>query len=109
MVIDRNVFALERLGQKLGIGRGRAPKRRDGLDHFEYFTVDESRGLDLAFEIFGGEVGAGGRQAWVIHSVRSGVYRSHAPPGIRRLPAAPAWPSVSRRRCRHAASFWHAR
>ena len=45
-------------------------------------------------------------QARIIHSVRwRAACRSRAPPGIRRLPAAPALPTASSRRYRHGASL----
>ena len=74
--------------------------------HAKFLAVDEARGLDLAFEIFRGEVGPCRRQARIIHSVRSAVCRSRARPGIRRLRGARAWRTASSRRCRHAASSW---
>ena len=89
---------------------GSLAQRRDARRRSRTLSpVDKARGLDLAFEIFRGEVGPRRRQARVIHSVRPAICRSRARPGIRRLRAAPAWPTASSRRCRHAASFSRAR
>ena len=104
-VIDGDALALQRLGRKHGVGRRSLAQRRQRLRYLEYFAFDKARGLDLAFEIFRGEVAPRRRQARIIHSVRPAVCRSRARPGIRRPRAAPAWPSASSHRCRHAASF----
>ena len=103
-VVDGDALALQRLRRELGLGGGPVAQRRDRFRYFEFLAGDKARRLDLAFEIFCGEVAACRRQARIIHSVRSAVCRSRARPGIRRPRGAPVWPMASSRRCRHAAS-----
>ena len=104
-VVDRDAFALQRLRRKLGFGGGAVAQRRNRIDNLEFLAGDKARRLDLAFEIFRGEVAPRRRQAGIMHSVGPTACRSRARPGIRRPPGAPAWPTASSRRYRHAASF----
>ena len=104
-VIDGDALAFQRLRQQLSLGRRRLAQRRERIGNLEFLSGNKARRLDLAFEIFGGEVGPRRGQARVIHSVRPIICRSRARPGIRRPRGAPAWPMASSRRYRHAASF----
>ena len=103
-VVDRDALALQRLRRQHGIHRRRPAQRRDRLRHAKFLAGNEARSLHLALEIFRGDLGPCGRQARIIHSVRSTVCRSRARPGIRRLRGARALRKASSRRYRHAAS-----
>src|ERR1700728_4899273 len=106
-VIDRRALALERLCREFRVGRRCATKRRQRIRDFEFLAGDKAGCLDLAFEIFRGEVGSRWREARIIiHSGCSGDGRWRAPPGIRRPRGAPVWRSASIRRYRHAANSW---
>ncbi len=61
-VVDRHAFALERLRYLFGLKGGRRPHRRNAVDNNEFPAFDKTRGLDLAFKIFRGEVGPRRRQ-----------------------------------------------
>src|SRR5579872_2629308 len=104
-LIDRDALALECLGRKFGIGEWRVSYGREGLRYFEFFAHDKALGLDLAFEMLGGDVASHGGQARIIHSGRSTAGKSRARPGTRRLRGAPVSPMASSRKYRHAASF----
>ena len=108
-VIDRDALALQRLRQQHGIAGWRFAQRRECFGDLELLACHKARGLDLALEIFRGDIAAGRRQARIIHSVRSTICRSRAPPGIRRLRGEPALPTASSHRYRHAASSWPVR
>ena len=57
-VIDRDALAEQRLRRQFGIGRRPEAQRRDRFRYLEFLAGDEARRLDLAFEIFRGEVAA---------------------------------------------------
>ena len=113
--VDRDAFALERLGQERRVVAGLAAQRRLRLDYFVDLASDVARRRHFAFEFFRREIGAGRgdariegahRRGPLSRSARQAAHRAHAPPGIRRLPAGPASPQASRQRCRCAATRW---
>src|SRR5262249_59389777 len=86
-----------------------ASHRRDRIVALELLTFDKPLGLDLAFEMFRGDVTAGRGKSRINHGARSTADRARGRPDTRRLRAVPASPLASRRRCRGAASFWRVR
>src|SRR5579863_6908849 len=116
--IDGHALAPERLGQKQRIRPRRAAQRRLRLDHFAALALDKSCRLDLAFQIFGRQIGAcrrdTGIEGWhgggpLSRSEPRAARRAPAPPGTRRPPAVPAWPMASRRTRQNAATTWLSR
>src|SRR6202142_4591208 len=106
-VIDGRALALERLRREFRVGRRFATKRRQRIRDFEFLAGDKAGVLDLAFEIFGGEVGPRWREARIIiNSGGSGAGRWRAPPGIRRPRVGRVWRSASIHKYRHADNSW---
>ena len=56
-VVDGDAFAFQRLRQQHRHRRRALAQRRERVDDLELLAFDKARRLDLAFEIFGGEVG----------------------------------------------------
>ena len=71
-LVDGDALALERLAVERCLRRGGAAQRRLRLGDLAHSALDEARGGDFAFEMLGGEVGAGRRQARIESAIHSG-------------------------------------
>ncbi len=65
-VVDRDALALERFGIERRVRHWLAPHRHDRVDHFAELSLGEAFGLDLAFEIFRGEIGTRRRDTGIV-------------------------------------------
>ena len=70
-LVDRDALAVQRLGDQRRVVRRLLAHRRDAGDHLLHRAFDEARGLDLAAQMRGREIGARGRDARVeVHGVQ---------------------------------------
>ena len=115
-LVNSDAFALEGFGIERRFVRRFAAQGRLRVDHLAFHAVDETRRRDAAFERFRRQIGPRRCQSWIVfwierrHGINrnalSAAHRAPAPPGIRRLPGAPAWPTASRHKCRNARRLW---